>query len=152
MTDALSLIAAFPADGNSEPDVMAWALDCITTLAARLSRGEAVDLTYVSGKLASLADEEDENRREHIRADIAAAVSGLLDAPDARPVWIIERTGEPWVGDWIADPEGPAAYRTYPTRADAEERHLALGARWWLYMVRPEAVDGKPGFRVLHKA
>lgn len=68
----------------------------------------------------------------------------------AGPVFILHRTGEPWVGDWLARSDRDVTEKTYPDTTAALQS--PMGQRWTLYQVEPEAdSDGEPGWRILDR-
>lgn len=64
----------------------------------------------------------------------------------AKPCFVLHRTGEPWVGDWIDANDRDVTQKTYPDTTAALQS--PMGQRWTLYEVVPEPQGDVPGWRI----
>lgn len=131
----------------------------VTTLAARRGRSVAPwsAFTLPDGAgygyfddLGSLVGGYDTMTDAQAGADRDKPRTLNLGNVDEPKVWMIERTGEPWLGDWIA----AADVTTYANREEAEAKNRSLGAggRYWVYGGTAEHNhEGELGYRISSK-
>lgn len=84
---------------------------------------------------------------EHVTPLAQASDAVDIALAEGAPVFILHRTDEPFVGDWIED----TGQTVYPTPSDAFAS--PLGSKWHIFAVRPEqaAASRVNGYRIKDK-
>ncbi len=63
-----------------------------------------------------------------------------------KPVFVLHRTGEPWVGDWVSADDRDVTQKTYPDTTAALQS--PMGQRWTLFEVVPDQRGNVPGWLI----